>query len=309
MQPDDRSRGLRILAEQQAIRWRSLVDRFDALVASGAPRRTLLVALSPGLEPTRAFAATRDWAGMAGSPRRTGILVLSGAVGVGKSVAAARYALDTGARWAQATALGQEEYSRAARLVQRLIKAPCLVLDEVGGPGSTTPAAIARVSEVLVQRHAAGRPVVVTTNLDIDEIGMAYDGVRSDESRLADRIRENGAYVECRREISFRKEGGIGPDSRENHHRIATRGLHLFDLVAGGETNERALDELQDLLCCTDDDVAQASKSSGFTPQVQGQIEALLEKVRPERQASPATCTSVPHQASQGAFGELEAIS
>ena len=315
MRPEERARGLRVIAEERTRRWQGLVERVDTLAASGAPLRTLLVALSPGLAPTRAFTAVQDWLGKTPrSPRpRTGILLLSGLVGVGKSVAAARYALETGATWTQATALGQLDYARAARTVERLIAAPHLVLDEIGGPGATGPAGIARVSEVLVQRHAAGRPVVGTTNLDRDEFVAAYDGLDRNEvekSRLLDRIKENGAYVECKREVSFRVEGGIDPDKVTNRYATAKRGVYLVGLLDAGETSDEVLDELQHMLGCSDDDVERASNMSGLTPAVRSQIDALLERLSPgSRRAGSATCGAAPDQRSLGAYGDMEAIS
>lgn len=307
--PADRARGLRVLAEASAAKWRDIVGAVESLVAAGAPRRALLVALSPDLAPTRAFDAIRDWAGDSRRSPKTGILVLSGPVGVGKTVAAARYALKTRAVWANAPDLGMEDYARAARMVERLIAAPAVVIDEIGGPGATGQAGIARLSNVIVQRHAAGRPVVATTNKDFDELAEVFDDCEARTSRIADRIREGGAYVECRRDRSFRVDGGAGPDDRNNPHRIATRGAHLVGLLDAGETDGAVLDELQDLLCCSDEDVERASNMAGLTPAVKGQIEALLEKVRPENKRAPATCGLGHGQQSQQAYGTLEAIS
>lgn len=309
MTPAERARGLRVLAEAPSAKWRDIVSVVESLVASGAPRRALLVALSPDLAPTRAFDAIRDWAGDGRRQVKTGILVLSGPVGVGKTVAAARYALKTRAVWANAPDLGMEDYSRAARMVERLIAAPAVVVDEIGGPGTTGQAGIARLSNVIVQRHAAGRPIVATTNKDFDELAAIFDNCSTERSRIADRIREGGAYVECRRDKSFRVDGGAGPDDRNNPHRVATRGAYLVGLLDAGETDCAVLDELQELLCCTDDDVDRASHMAGLTPSVKRQIDALLEKVRPENNRAPATCGLGHGQQSRQAYGKMEAIS
>ena len=307
MSPDERASALRTLAEEPALAWRALAGKVDGLVASGAPLRTLKAALAPGLEPTRAYSATREWA----RKHRTGILVLSGTVGVGKSVAAARYALETSALWLHAPSLGMADYAQGSRLVERHARAPHLVIDELGGQGSDGPAGVARLSAVLVRRQAAGRPVVVTTNLDIAAIAKVYDGVDPARSRLADRIRESGAYVECRRTQSFRVKGGggVNPDCDDNPYEIAKRGLRLIELLDSGETASDLLDELQALIRCSDEDVAVAAGSPGYSEALMASIDALLEKTRVTEKPLVVTCSSGVVQASSDAFGRMEGIS
>jgi len=284
MNPDDRARGLHVLAEDTAKQWQELVSAVDSLVASGAPLRALMVALAPTeeLERNRWYQTAAQWA----RERHSGILMLVGDPGVGKSIAAARYVLseDTrrrGVAWVQAGSLGMDDFAEANRRLRRLIRVPCLVLDELGGQGSTGRVAVERLGNLITERHGAGRPTVITTNKDKEQIAAIYDAVEpqkgeraSDRSRIMDRVREGGCYLVCKREEgSFRRSGnGASPDSRANRYRIAKRGAYLFELLGAGSVDSKLLDEVQDMLCVDDEQVRQAAQSCGFTPEVQAMI-------------------------------------
>lgn len=292
MTPDDRARGLYLLAEDTASQWRELISAVDSLVASGAPLRALMVALAPTdqLERNRWYQTAAQWA----RERHSGILMLVGDPGMGKSIAAARYVLSEntmrrGVAWVQAGSLGMDDFAEANRRLRRLTRVPCLVLDELGGQGSTSRVAVERIANLITDRHGASRPTVITTNKDQEQIAAIYDAVEaqkgekaSDRSRIMDRVREGGCYLVCKREEgSFRRSGqGASPDSRSNRYRIAQRGVHLFELLSAGSTDDKLLDELQDMLCIDDEQVLQAAQNSGFTPEVQAMLARAAEQLR-----------------------------
>jgi hypothetical protein len=124
-----------------------------------------------------------------------------------------------------------------------------------------------------------------------------------------DRVREGGAYVECRRERSFRVSGGVDPELPGNPYRVAQDGLRIVGLIDAGLAASTLLDTLQQMLGCSDDEVLDASATSGLTPEIQGHIAALLEKTQPEARTRPVTCCSAVAQSSSDACGQMEAIS
>ncbi len=241
--------------------WTGLVSRFDTLVAARAPLRELKAAWSHDLEPCRALTAAIRWA----NEHRLGTLVLSGPVGRGKTVAAARYALSTNAAWCHAPLLALHAWEGAAKRIHALVDAHHLVLDEVGGTGTTIGPAVARVASVLSARHAAGRPTIVTTNLPQVEFAQIYDGTQDlDASRLLDRINDAGSWTFCDREPdpttrqargSFRLQGGC--DFTHNRYEAAQRSLRLLTAVESGDTRDSVLNELQEALDANDEQVRQ----------------------------------------------------
>ena len=241
--------------------WSGIVSRFDTLARSRAPLRELKAAWSYDLEPCRALTAAICWA----KERRVGTLVLSGPVGRGKTVAAARYALSTTAAWCHAPLLALHDWGGAAKRVHALIDAHHLVLDELGGAGTTSGPAVARIASVLSARHAACRPTVVTTNLPQAEFARIYDGTDDlAASRLLDRINDSGSWVFCNREPdpvtqetpgSFRQQGGC--NFAHNRYETAQRSLRLLTAVESGDTRNDVLDALQAALNANDDQVRQ----------------------------------------------------
>lgn len=235
--------GTRIISHRE--RWSGLVTTFRSLVAAGAPRRELASAWSYDLEPCIALTAAIDWA----KAKHHGTLVLSGSVGRGKTVAAARYALSTMAAWCHAPLLALDEWSSAAKRVEALLESHHLVMDEVGGPGTTTGMAVARISAILSARHAAERPTIVTTNLPEQEFAKIYDGVESSKSRLIDRINDAGSWITCKRDAvhaSFRADGGCS--YAKNRYADAKRNLDLLRAAESGDHRSLVLDDLQTAL-------------------------------------------------------------
>jgi len=266
-------------------RWKGRVDVFERLGSSGAPERELKAAWCHQLEPCNALSAAIGWANDA----RNGMLVLSGAVGRGKTVAAARYALSTSAAWCHAPLLALDEWSTAAKRVERFLGARHLVIDEIGGPGTTNGTAVARISGILTARHAAARPTVVTTNLSEQEFARIYDGTKNtNESRLVDRVGGSGSWTVCVRlrrtdagraeevKTSFRADGGC--DFEKNRYADAKRCLALLEAAENGDVRDFVLDELQDEVACDDTKLQRTFEESASQQEdVARMVERLAE--------------------------------
>jgi hypothetical protein len=241
-------------------RERQIAERYARLEKTPIPRRALLVAVSGRVEATEAIKIASDWAGR----RYAGIVAYSGPVGTGKTVAAAWYACRSGAEWASAPLLGLASHAKAHAEVERLAAAPALVLDEVGGQGTTSPHAVDRISALLSLRHASMRPTVLTTNLDRPDFSRLYDGVDDpDRSRLLDRIREDGRWFtvagETRRAAPVELLNG-----RIDQARLFVGLYEAADVLARGDdprgqgpSQIRAgLQQLQDALALSNEQVA-----------------------------------------------------
>lgn len=181
---------LAFLAYDRAEEARELLLRFDEAHKSGVPLRTLYALASHQIDQrSAAVVAAKKW-----KERRSGILVLAGPVGAGKSVGAGLWASYSGASWRAAAALNVRDTD-----VRQLIELSALVLDEVGGPGSTTAMAIERTAHILARRFEAMRPTLVTTNLNRDDLARTIDKARArNESRLLDRVNEDGEWIDCK---------------------------------------------------------------------------------------------------------------
>lgn len=156
-------------------------DRIDAI---GLPERTL--ALFQGRAgpvrdtPARAAIAAPGWT----------LLVLSGTVGCGKSIAAAEW-LYTGeqGRWLTSARLSRfAKYDSKA--MDALLGTPRLVLDDLGAEYLDAAGALmSTLDELVNERYAHDRPLVITTNLAADDFKARYG------ARIADRIREVGQFT------------------------------------------------------------------------------------------------------------------
>ncbi|MGH1343835.1 MAG: hypothetical protein ACRBN8_19920 [Nannocystales bacterium] len=258
--------------------WEGRVSRFEALANAGAPRRELAAAWAYDLESCDALDAAIGWA----KEQRTGMLILSSSVGLGKTTAAARYALTTTAAWCHAPLLALDEWASAAKRVQSMLEAQHLVIDEIGGPGTTSGMAVARISAILSARHAAERPTVVTTNLPESRFAQVYDGVKPDESRLVDRVNDGGSWVSCKRareQGSYRVSGGC--DYTKNRYEDASRALKLLRATESGDIRSFVLKSLQESLGCKDEDLIRIrDEAPGRREQVDGMLQRFLDKIR-----------------------------
>lgn len=173
----------RIAAKADETRHREDIER------AGIPSVFARVVASD-MEPTEALAALSDLG--------TGVVVLSGVPGCGKSVAACSWLYDglkgepqsmrsslfvTAARLAR-----WERYSDAE--MNRLLRAPRLVLDDIGTEYADAKGNfLAIFDEVISDRAANERPLVITTNLTGEAFKQRYD------ERISQRIRESGQFV------------------------------------------------------------------------------------------------------------------
>lgn len=166
------------------------------VLAAFARRRripgTPAIPLAPtdALRLVRAFRAGAAVADLSSGARVTfagdeWALALGGAVGVGKSVAAAWWLLQ-GGRWARAADLARPD----DELWSRLCGSARVVLDDVGEEyAGASGYATARVAELLAHRHAHGLATVLTTNLNRAEFAARYG------ARVDDRLRERGKWI------------------------------------------------------------------------------------------------------------------
>jgi hypothetical protein len=179
-------------------------DRLDKM---GVPRRVAR-ALAPGVfRETPAIDVARAWLATG-----AGVLVLSGTVGSGKSVAAA-WTLENNVEtvkcrdprddaWEVIPRRRSGRWIAAADLVEAsdfdagfwdpLRKAELLVIDEAGPERIDTKGrALANFSGLLRTRYDNARRTVITTNLPPAEWLRLYGD--ADGGRLRDRLREAGA--------------------------------------------------------------------------------------------------------------------
>ena len=147
------------------------------------------------LRLTVALQAAQEWRRCAAP-----LLVLSGPVGTGKSLAAAWALWDWWVASARRNPWGKLVYHEGrcwiaaphlARLqawsedVQAIEAAPILVLDDLGEE-EATPRILSLISGVITTRFAEQRPSIITTNLDGKTFRDRYG------ERLIDRLRESG---------------------------------------------------------------------------------------------------------------------
>jgi DNA replication protein DnaC len=139
---------------------------------------------------------------LAAISKQTDILVLSGGPGCGKSVAAAFWlvfnsisskegALWSAGYWVTAASLSRG-YAYDQEAFSKLTKKHALVIDDLGTEYQDQKERyLATLAEIVETRFAREKITLITTNLGPVEFKARYG------ERLADRIREDGAFVEC----------------------------------------------------------------------------------------------------------------
>lgn len=156
-----------------------------ALKDSELPERILERLRGGGLLETPALAALRE---------PSTITVLSGLPGCGKSMAAGwwlySWATESMGAGLWVTAARLSRWSRYdTREMDRLIRVPRLVLDDLGTEYIDEKGSfMATLDEVINERYAGKRPLVITTNLNAADWRERYG------ERISDRIREAGAF-------------------------------------------------------------------------------------------------------------------
>ncbi len=170
--------------------------RVKTLSETGIPTRFLEI-LAAGPEETDATRALLDMG--------DGVVVLSGLPGCGKTIASCAWIRE--AVFAEGRVTSPQGFRgrvpmfvTSARLsrwdrydnsrMDDLLKANRLVIDDVGSEFADQKGNFnAILDELVSDRHANRRPLVMTTNLDAAAFKARYD------ERIADRIREVGRFV------------------------------------------------------------------------------------------------------------------
>lgn len=133
----------------------------------------------PYTQTAKAVRLARKWVRqLRTGPRPQRGLLLHGPVGTGKTTVAAAMAADLGEpdrccyrdlRRVYAQAKAEMDTADAGREVERLVRAPLLVLDDVGKQRAT-PWAVEVLRDVVERRHDGGGLTVATTNLSLDDL-------------------------------------------------------------------------------------------------------------------------------------------
>lgn len=266
-------------------RWRQVARRWADLEASSIPRRALLVTVSGNVERDDAIGWADHWV----DEKCPGLLVFSGPVGTGKTVAAAWYASRTKARWLTAAMMGLASPARAHAMLEDLLEVPALVIDDIGAQGTTAPQAVERIATLIAGRHAAMRPTVITTNFDEKDFAERYDGVASSgQSRLFDRVREDGAWVPVVRTSRRTEDLDLSRLKVDTAREAVSLLLHAEAVSRGDAADEAKLARLQEVLEVTDEQVdAEHERLMGARVDFGSMVEGMLGSFKPP--GGPAT--------------------
>jgi DNA replication protein DnaC len=175
-QRDSPSCPRRIRAFDEAEERKLLAERMSA---SGIPRGVLDVVVG-GMESTEATQAVDEW--LPGGKR---LLLLSGGVGTGKSVAAGYAIRRSRGRWLYAPNITKVASfgDKQAEALATLRATKLLVVDDIGAEFSQTPGwGRTELANLIVDRYEDGLRTLMTTNLD----AKAWRGYA--DERLRDRL-------------------------------------------------------------------------------------------------------------------------
>jgi hypothetical protein len=186
-------------------------------------------------------------------PRST--MILASDTGVGKSVAAVWFAVHHGGTYMRAAAFGEIPLGEKGKAeVERLVRIPFLVVDELGREWDQGPAP-SRVIEVLGLRHDGGYTTIANTQTtSTKEFDQRYG------HHLRDRVVNGGGGFAVLRGDS-RRQSKVEPSLHAI--RVSAR---VADLVAavnastgrGANPNERAVEKLARLMGVSDEAIAGA---------------------------------------------------
>jgi len=171
----------RLMAERQ---WQREEKR-KALLEAGITERVLRAVYDAEPVETEALRLLREVLAMQPSPQT---VVLKGGVGVGKSCAAAWWAIQRSAHWITAEAMARispyDADSARLRSVNRL------VIDDLGTEYADSKGFfLSHLDAVIDARYANELQTLITTNVDAATFKQRYG------QRIADRIREAGKFV------------------------------------------------------------------------------------------------------------------
>lgn len=181
---------------------RDRIARVDAnragVLATGFPRRA--VEFASGIDDRHpVIARLAAW-----DVEQDSALILSGPKGVGKTVAAAWWALRRKSAplfLRASTFAASSRYNRDER--ERWMAASALVLDDLGAEYADAKGSfLVDLDELVDVFYGDKRPLLITTNCGVDAFKKRYG------ERIADRIRECGAFFEWSGP-SFRGSGAL----------------------------------------------------------------------------------------------------
>lgn len=173
----------KVKAEEEARLARAEADRWRAIGACGIPPKDLALLRAGQLAVTPATLALSDISALA-------LVCISGNPGSGKTTAASNWiAIGGNGLFVKAARLSRwDRYDNDE--MNRLLRASRLVIDDLGTEFQDTKGNfMAILDEVVDVRYDHSRPTVITTNLDAEAFKARYG------ERIADRIREKGAFV------------------------------------------------------------------------------------------------------------------
>jgi DNA replication protein DnaC len=155
-----------------------------AMVDRGWPERAVDDAFNADVH-REAITAMRDR-----DPRRN-IIVLSGSVGSGKTVAAARWSIDEHRESSFVRATTMARTSRyESDSVAPWYNARALVLDDLGAEYLDTKGSyLVDLAELIDTYHGERRPLVITTNCRWGEFEARY------QARITDRLHESAEWI------------------------------------------------------------------------------------------------------------------
>lgn len=173
-------------AKQEAESTRAAAtEHRDAVIAAGFKLREIEEAERAD-ESKPAIVAVKNW-----DPTQTNIIVLSGAAGVGKTVAAAYWALHrkraprflTSAMFARSSRYDEEQR-------RQWLSASALVLDDLGAEYADAKGSFRTdLDELINEFYGNRRPLLITTNMLPPAFKSAYG------ERITDRLREAGRWI------------------------------------------------------------------------------------------------------------------
>ena len=273
--------------------------RVERALSNGVPLALVCAVLAPdfdaALEPV---VHARRWI----DEKPDGIQVLRAGLGVGKSVAAAMYAIATGAMWVQASDVARWTFESQGLAIARWCSFPDLVIDEIGGQGTTSPVEAGRLSQVVLERWARGRSTLLTTNLAKRAFAEVYDGTTDLAlSRTLDRIAERGDWQDCKgpSRRTAPADTKAGRRRLEDWRKLAAL-VDVVQLAASGFDVDGLDDpagpkaKLAALLCATPDDITaaraaiaeEARKVADFAAPFLAKWEAEREQARAEQRVA-----------------------
>lgn len=179
----------RLVKETRSASAAALEVRREALLESGFPRRALRYAIA-GDASKPALARLKSW-----DAGNRCVMLLSGPMGVGKTVAAAWWALHaprTAAFVRASTFARVSRYERDGDAGKGAwIEAPALVLDDLGAEFLDSAGSfLTDLDELIDTFYADERALVITTNCNAKVFAQRYS------ERVLDRIRECGVFCE-----------------------------------------------------------------------------------------------------------------